>query len=326
MLNSGNTCVHKYVYLFDRWKGRTLMTTTSSIDRNTLRPVAGVVGDGRYHWVGDGFRVEGMFTPNDHLARLVDPFLLLDYHAPFDYEPTDTPRGVGVHPHRGFETVTLAFDGSIAHHDSTGAGGVIQSGDVQWMTAASGILHKEYHDADWARTGGRFHMVQLWVNLPAAHKMDPPHYQPLTAEQIGQVELGADVGSVRVIAGDFEGRAGAATTYTPINLWDLQLAAQAEITPTVPVDHNVAVLALDGSVSVNGTDVPAGRLAILDHSRPGRDRVEITTVTGGRALVMTGRPIDEPIAAIGPFVMNTRQQLSDAYDDFQAGRFGRLDD
>ncbi len=306
------------------------MTTTSHIDRTTLRSVADVVGDGRYHWVGDGFRVESLFGPGDRLASLVDPFLLLDYHAPYDYAPTQTPRGVGVHPHRGFETVTLAFDGSVAHHDSTGAGGVIEPGDVQWMTAAGGILHKEYHDADWAGVGGRFHMVQLWVNLPAADKMNPPSYQPLTADQIGRVELGveggAEGGSVRVIAGDFEGHTGPATTHTPINLWDVNLTAHSVIAPAVPADHNVAVLALGGNVSVNGTEVPAGRLAILDHSRPGQDRVELATDTGGRILVMTGRPIAEPIAAYGPFVMNTRQQLAEAYDDFQSGRFGHLDD
>ncbi|MGA9276865.1 pirin family protein [Ilumatobacter sp.] len=300
-------------------------TPTPTTDRDTLRPVAGVVGNGRSHWVGDGFRVEGMFGPHDELARLVDPFLLLDYHAPYEYGPTDTPRGVGVHPHRGFETVTLAFDGSVAHHDSTGAGGVIRPGDVQWMTASSGILHKEYHDADWARSGGRFHMVQLWVNLPAASKMDAPHYQPLTAEQIGQVELEDHGGSVRVVAGDFDGNSGAATTYTPINLWDVELNAGSRISPSVPSDHNVAVLALDGNLTVNGADVPSGRLAILDSSGPGRDGVEVATVAGGRALVMTGRPIDEPVAAYGPFVMNTRQQIAEAYDDFQAGRFGHLD-
>lgn len=302
------------------------MTTTSSIDQSTLRPVAVVVGGGPPHWVGDGFQVEQMFGPGDQLASMVSPFLLLDYHAPYEYGPTDTPRGVGVHPHRGFETVTLAFDGSVAHHDSTGAGGVIRPGDVQWMTAASGILHKEYHDADWARVGGRFHMVQLWVNLPAANKMDPPHYQPLTAEHIGRVDLDARGGSVRVVAGEFDGLTGPATTYTPINLWDVELTAGAVITPTIPADHNVAVLTLDGNVFVNGTDVPSGHVAILERSRPGHDTVEITTSTGGRALVMTGQPIDEPIAAYGPFVMNTRQQLADAYNDFQAGRFGHLDD
>lgn len=299
---------------------------TTALDRSSLRAVAHVVGDGRYHWVGDGFRVESLFGPGDGLARLVDPFLLLDYHAPYEYAPATTRRGVGVHPHRGFETVTLAFDGSVAHHDSTGAGGVIHPGDVQWMTAASGILHKEYHDADWARTGGRFHMVQLWVNLPAADKLSPPRYQPLTAEQIGTVDLADGRGHVRVVAGEFDGHAGPATTFTPINLWDLTLRGGAQLAPSVPSDHNVAVLALDGALAVNGTEIVEGRMAILDRSAPGRDGLELAATAGGRALVMTGRPIGEPVAAYGPFVMNTRQQLVDAFEDFQAGRFGKLAD
>ncbi|HWL41725.1 MAG TPA: pirin family protein [Ilumatobacter sp.] len=300
-------------------------TSTTTSTTTDLRAVAHVAGEGRYHWVGDGFRVEGMFAPGDGLAHLVSPFLLLDYHAPHEYGPTATPRGVGVHPHRGFETVTLAFDGRVAHHDSTGAGGVIAAGDVQWMTAAAGILHKEYHEAEWAATGGRFHMAQLWVNLPAAHKMDTPRYQPLTAEQIGRVDL-AGGGSIRVVAGDFDGHLGPATTYTPINLWDVELPAGAALAPAVPAEHNVAVLALDGALVVNGREVVAGRLAVLDRAQPGRDGVEVVAPTGGRALVMTGLPIDEPVAAYGPFVMNTRQQLIEAFDDFQAGRFGHLDD
>ena len=302
------------------------MTTASSTARTDLRGIAGVVGSGRYHWVGDGFRVEGLFSPGDSLSSLVDPFLLLDYHAPHEYEATTTPRGVGVHPHRGFETVTLAFDGSVAHHDSTGAGGVIRPGDVQWMTAAAGILHKEYHEAEWARTGGRFHMVQLWVNLPAEQKMSAPHYQPLTADAIGRVELAGGAGSVRVVAGDFGGNRGPATTFTPINLWDVELSAGASIAPDIPAAHNVAVLALDGSLVVNGVDVEDGRLAVLDRAGAGRTGVGLTTSTGGRALVLTGEPIKEPVAAYGPFVMNTRQQLVDAFEDFQAGRFGHLDD
>jgi redox-sensitive bicupin YhaK (pirin superfamily) len=302
------------------------MTSTSSTDRSDLRGVAGVVGSGRYHWVGDGFRVEGLFSPGDGLSSLLDPFLLLDYHAPYEYEATTAPRGVGVHPHRGFETVTLAFEGSVAHHDSTGAGGVIRPGDVQWMTAASGILHKEYHDAEWARTGGRFHMVQLWVNLPAEHKMAAPGYQPLTADDIGRVALPGDAGSLRVVAGDFDGNVGPATTFTPINLWDVELSAGASIAPDIPAAHNVAVLALDGSLVVNGADVASGRLAVLDRAAAEHTGVELTTTAGGRALVLTGQPIGEPVAAYGPFVMNTRRQLVDAFEDFQAGRFGHLDD
>jgi len=303
------------------------MTMTSETELRGLRGVAAVRGEGRYHWVGDGFRVEGLFSPGDRLASMLDPFLLLDYHAPYDYAPTTTPRGVGVHPHRGFETVTLAFDGSVAHHDSTGAGGVIRPGDVQWMTAASGILHKEYHEADWARTGGPFHMVQLWVNLPADHKMDAPHYQPLTAEQIGHVDLADNAGTVRVIAGDYDGHTGPAVTSTPINLWDVALTQGASIAPAVPADHNVAVLVIDGTATVNSIDLSAGQLAVLDRSDPDRDRIElIANTSGGRLLVMTGQPIGEPVASHGPFVMSTRQELIEAVQDFQAGRFGHLDD
>jgi len=303
------------------------MTMTSETEQRGLRGVAAVRGEGHYHWVGDGFRVEGLFSPGDRLASMLDPFLLLDYHAPYDYAPTTTPRGVGVHPHRGFETVTLAFDGSVAHHDSTGAGGVIRPGDVQWMTAASGILHKEYHEADWARAGGRFHMVQLWVNLPADHKMDAPHYQPLTAEQIGHVDLADNAGTVRVIAGNYDGHNGPAVTSTPINLWDVALTQGASIAPAVPADHNVAVLVIDGTATVNSIDLSAGQVAVLDRSDPDRDRIALTTNTsGGRLLVMTGQPIGEPVASHGPFVMNTRQQLIEAVQDFQAGRFGHLDD
>src|SRR6187431_3002573 len=262
------------------------MTITSDRELRGLRGVADVRGEGNYHWVGDGFRVEALFSPSDRLSGLLDPFLMLDYHPPYDYAPTTTPRGVGVHPHRGFETVTLAFDGSVAHHDSTGAGGVIRPGDVQWMTAASGILHKEYHEADWARAGGRFHMVQLWVNLPADHKMDAPHYQPLTADQIGQVDLADNAGTVRVIAGNYEGYSGPAVTSTPINLWDVALRGGGSIAPSVARDHNVAVLAIDGNVTVNGVDLADGRLAVLDRSQADQHRLELTTSGGGRALVM----------------------------------------
>ncbi len=303
------------------------MTMTWETEQRGLRGVAAVRGEGHYHWVGDGFRVEGLFSPGDGMASMLDPFLLLDYHAPYDYAPTTTPRGVGVQPHRGVETVTLAFDGSVAHHDSTGAGGVIRPGDVQWMTAASGILHKEYHEADWARAGGPFHMVQLWVNLPADHKMAAPHYQPLTAEQIGHVDLADNAGTVRVIAGDYDGHTGPAVTSTPINLWDVALTQGASIAPAVPADHNVAVLVIDGTATVNSIDLSAGQVAVLDRSDPDRDRIELTaTTSGGRLLVMTGQPIGEPVASHGPFVMNTRQELIEAVQDFQAGRFGHLDD
>lgn len=289
----------------------------------TLRPVRTVVNGKQFHWVGDGFRVTNLFPSAADLGRHISPFLMLDYHAPYEYGPTDTPRGVGVHPHRGFETVTLAFEGSVAHHDSSGGGGVINPGDVQWMTAASGVLHKEYHEAEWAKKGGTFHMVQLWVNLPAANKMDPPRYQALTAEAIGSVDLPDGAGIVRVVAGDYAGNRGPATTVTPVNLWDLQLTGAAPVDLTFPATENVAFLALEGSVSVNGADLTQGDLVVLD-DREGD--VRITADGEARVLLLGGEPIDEPIFSYGPFVMNTREEIVQAIDDLNAGKFGHLAD
>jgi redox-sensitive bicupin YhaK (pirin superfamily) len=289
----------------------------------TQRRVAAVVRGRDFHWVGDGFRVTNLFPSGADLGRLISPFLLLDYHAPHVYEPTDRPRGVGVHPHRGFETVTLAFEGSVAHHDSTGAGGVIHPGDVQWMTAASGVLHKEYHEAEWARTGGRFHMVQLWVNLPAAHKMDPPRYQALTAEQIGRIELPDGAGAVRVVAGTYDGHAGPAHTVTPVDLWDLQLTGAAPLHLEVPPTRTLALLVLDGTATVNGVTAVQGDLVVLGD---GGDDVEVDPHESARLLVLGGEPIDEPVVAWGPFVMNTRAEIVRAVEDFNSGAFGHLDD
>lgn len=291
------------------------MTTT------TDRPVHTVVRHNGFHWVGDGFRVSQLFPAGADLGELISPFLLLDYHAPYDYEPTDTPRGVGVHPHRGFETVTLSFSGSVAHHDSTGAGGVIDPGDVQWMTAASGILHKEYHEAEWARTGGRFHMAQLWVNLPAEHKMDQPRYQGLTAEAIGEVELPDGAGVVRVVAGDYDGHRGPAETATPIDLWELKLNGNAPVTFTFPASHNVSLLVHEGTATVNGTPAVHGDLVVLER---GEGTVTVNAAEPARLLVLSGEPILEPVVSYGPFVMNTREQIIEAIRDFESGKFGHL--
>lgn len=293
------------------------MTTT--IDR----PVHTVVHGQRFHWVGDGFRVTNLFPSGADLGRRISPFLLLDYHAPYDYEPTDRPRGVGVHPHRGFETVTLAFEGSVEHHDSTGAGGVIHPGDVQWMTAASGILHKEHHESEWAKHGGTFHMVQLWVNLPAAHKMDAPRYQSLTAEAIGAVDLPDGAGIVRIVAGDYRGNKGAAETVTPVDLWDLQLTGATPVDLAFAPEHNVSLLVLDGTMAVNGTRASHSDLVVLDNTG---EMVRIDPATPSRLLLLGGEQIDEPVAAHGPFVMNTRDEIIEAFRDFESGKFGYLAD
>jgi redox-sensitive bicupin YhaK (pirin superfamily) len=289
----------------------------------TERPVHTVVKGEHFHWVGDGFRVTNLFPSGADLGRMISPFLLMDYHPPYEYEPTDRPRGVGVHPHRGFETVTLAFEGSVAHHDSTGAGGVIHPGDVQWMTAASGILHKEYHEAEWAKTGGTFHMVQLWVNLPAENKMDPPGYQGLTAEMIGSVDLPDGAGIVRVVAGDYLGHHGPARTVTPMDLWDLQLTGEAPVELAFPPDRNVSLLVVEGAATVNGARAEHRDLVVLDNVG---EAVRIQSEGAARLLLLGGEPIDDPLVFYGPFVMNTREQIIQAIEDFDSGKFGYLED
>lgn len=283
------------------------------------RTVAGVYGGRGFHWVGDGFRVTQVFPAANDLGERISPFLLMDYHAPYDYEPTGQPRGVGVHPHRGFETVTLAFEGALAHHDSTGAGGVIRAGDVQWMTAAGGILHKEYHEPEWARAGGRMHMMQLWVNLPAAHKMDPPAYQPLTAAEMGTVEV--DNGTVIVIAGQYRGVAGPARTRTPINLWRVRLAGGGAMEASLPTHHNVAAFVMEGSLNANGTEVGEHQLVLFDNDATD---IRLDAPDGAHLLVLGGAPIKEPVVSHGPFVMNTKAEIAQAIVDFEQGRFGQL--
>ncbi len=299
------------------------MTTrsTSANDLSTgIRPVAGVYSGNGFHWVGDGFRVTQVFPGAHDLGERISPFLLMDYHAPYDYAPTMTPRGVGVHPHRGFETVTLCFEGALAHHDSTGAGGVIAAGDVQWMTAASGILHKEYHETQWARRGGRMHMMQLWVNLPADHKMDQPGYQALTADDLATVPV--DGGIVTVIAGEYRGVTGPARTYSPINLWRVRLDAGASLDVSFPATDNAAVFVMEGDINVNGTTAGEHQLMLFDNM--GTD-IRLTTTIGTHFLVLAGTPLGEPVVSNGPFVMNTRSQIIDAYNDFNNGRFGHLE-
>lgn len=286
------------------------------------RKVVGVFGNGAFHWVGDGFRVTQVLPSGPRAQQLISPFLMLDYHAPHHYEPTTRPRGVGVHPHRGFETVTLALEGAIAHHDSTGAGDVIRPGDVQWMTAAKGILHKEYHEPEWAKAGGLMHMVQLWVNLPAANKMDEPGYQPLLAADMGVVPF--DGGTVTVIAGEHAGVAGPARTHTPIQMWRVELDADGAFDFDVPSTDNVMVLAMEGSIDANGTAVGEHHLALFENEG---DRVRLSAgAAGAHVLVLAGTPIDEPVVSYGPFVMNTVDEIQQAYEDFARGAFGHLDD
>lgn len=287
----------------------------------TERSLEGVYSGDRFHWVGDGFYVTQVLPGPSRLETVADPFLLMDYHPPKDYAPTERPRGVGVHPHRGFETVTLAFEGSVAHHDSTGAGGVIHPGDVQWMTAAGGILHKEYHEAEWARTGGRFHMMQLWVNLPAANKMDDPAYQPLVAAEMGQVSLPGG-GNVRLVAGELDGTKGPARTFTPIELWDVTLVPGERAELVTPDGHTTMVFVTQGQVRTAGATVGLHELGVL--SRDGDITVLTAGDEGARLILLGGQPIGEDLVFYGPFVMNTEDEIAQAIEDLNTGKFGHL--
>ncbi len=274
------------------------------------------------HWVGNGFPVHGMFGYSGRGVAERSPFLMLDYAAPTRFEPTTERRGVGQHPHRGFETVTIVYAGEVEHRDSAGNGGVIGPGDVQWMTAAGGILHEEFHSTAYARQGGPFEMVQLWVNLPRKDKLGPAGYQGITDAQIPKVALGDDAGSVRVIAGEYEGHAGPARTFTPIHVWDLQLRAGKTASLPQPEGWTTLVVVLDGTVQVNGEAVlrPA-QMATLSTAGSG---LTIEANGDAKVLLLAGEPIDEPVVGYGPFVMTSQQEIMQAIADFNGGKFGRM--
>ena len=281
-----------------------------------MRKILGVTDSPKAHWVGDGFPVRSMLSPESGLS----PFLLLDYAGPATFTPTDRPRGVGQHPHRGFETVTIVYQGELAHRDSTGGGGTIGPGDVQWMTAASGILHEEFHSEAFSRSGGTLEMVQLWVNLPAKDKKADPGYQTLLKGDIPSVDLADGAGRVRVIAGAFEGRKGPARTFTPINIWDLRLGRDKTTTLALPEGHTVALAVLGGTVLVNGEAVV--RSAQLVHFARTGGAITLEANNDVTVLVLSGEPINESMVAHGPFVMNTVGEIKQAMLDFETGRFG----
>lgn len=270
--------------------------------------------------VGDGFRVYN-FIPGAVLQRRISPFLMLDFAAEFNFTPSEKVRGVDVHPHKGFETVTIAYKGSVAHHDSAGNSGIINSGDVQWMTAGAGILHKEYHEQEFSKRGGPFEMVQLWVNLPKKHKSVAPHYQAITSDKMGKYVIPNNGGIVNVIAGKVNDVKGPAATYSPVNLFDIKLNKGAELNFTIPASHNAAML------MVNGTAL-ADETAVAEHSfvlfKDGGEEITIKADSDAVILFMSGEPINEPIASYGPFVMNTQEEIYEAIEEFQAGKFGTL--
>lgn len=285
------------------------------------KTVLGRYGNNQGHWVGDGFPVRTLFSYST-LGAHVSPFLLLDYAGPHDFAPTNTARGVGQHPHKGFETVTIVYDGEVAHRDSAGNGGVIGPGGVQWMTAGGGIIHEEFHSPAFAKTGGRFRVVQLWVNLPAKDKSAPGGYQGIVAADIPTIDLPGGAGSARIIAGDFGGVKGPARTFTPINVWDMRLRRDADVTLDLPEGHVGLVVVLGGHLTVNGTQ-EAGEAEVLLLSREGGD-ISIHADGDATLLVLTGEPIDEPIVGYGPFVMNSEEEIRQAIDDFNNGRFDRI--
>lgn len=276
---------------------------------------------GSQHVVGDGFHVRNLFPSND-LDRELSPFVMLDYAGPTFYPATDTPRGVGEHPHRGFETVTIVYQGLVAHRDSAGNSGVIGPGDVQWMTAASGIVHEELHEKEWAKRGGTLQAIQLWVNLPKSSKMSAPGYQTIVNDQIPVVQLDGEAGSLRVIAGSVGGAKGPAKTFTPIELYDLRLRAGHSMPLQIPNGYNVALLILSGQASVEGTHrLSEAELAVFVSTG---GPVTIIAEEDATILVMAGEEIDEPVARYGPFVMNTKAELVQAVNDYQAGKMGHL--
>ena len=274
------------------------------------------------HWVGNGFPVRSVFDYNG-LGRELSPFLLLDYATPYPFPPGNEKRGVGGHPHKGFETVTVAYQGELEHRDSSGGGGKIGAGDVQWMTAGNGIVHEEFHSTDFTRKGGTLQMVQLWVNLRAQDKSAKPGYQTLLKSQIPNVPLPQDAGLVRVIAGEYDGQKGPAKTFTPINLWDVNLRAGKSAELPLPTGHTTAFLVLSGTVTVNnGQTAGEGALAIFERAGDG---ITVKAESDAKLLVMDGTPIAEPIVGHGPFVMNSRAEIERAFQDFQLGRMGELD-
>ena len=317
-----------------------------------MRSIKNIHSDKESHWVGDGFYVKTLVNHlednPDFNYRHTDPFLLLDYSKPTHFKPNPNydsqPHGVGQHPHKGFETVTIAYAGEISHADSTGGYGVIQEGDVQWMTAGRGIMHEEFHSPDFGRRGGDFSMVQLWINLPSAYKLTDPKYQALKRADLPMIDLTANesgraIGKVAIIAGEWQSTSGAASTFTAINMWDIALHSAGSTTLQVPSTHNVMLLVQEGELLINNTPVAAGSLiqfaapTQIEHElTPSNDTIELnfpTTATDGQApspaklLLLSGEPIGETVAGYGPFVMNTQAELKQTFRDYQTGNFGK---
>jgi len=289
-----------------------------------FRPIEGTYKGAPFHMVGDGFRVSNYFPSGNDFGERFSPFILMDYNAPFTFPPSSSLKGVGAHPHRGFETVTIAYEGHIEHHDNHGNHGVIGPGDVQWMTAGSGLMHKEYHEQQFSRRGGLFQMIQLWVNLPRANKMHAPKYQELLNSHMGRVELENGGGTVRVIAGEYNGIQGPAQTFTPIHLFDIAFKEGGRAQFELPSSHNTAALVLRGAAKFNDSMAANEGDFILFDNAPGEILIEGQT-NDALVIVLSGEPLNEPVFQHGPFVMNSREELVEAFKDFQAGKMGNSD-
>lgn len=300
------------------------MTNTSSqAGERPRKEVAGIYTAPPAHWVGNGFHVRSMFTYADAFQGS-DPFVLLDYAAEEQFSPNQgAPRGVGSHPHKGFETVTIAYQGEVAHRDSSGGGGIIQAGDVQWMTAGRGIVHEEFHSREFSNTGGPFEMVQLWVNLPARDKLTPAAYQSISKEQIPDLALPDEVGSLRLIAGSYLGKQGPAKTFTEMNVWDVVLDAGAGTIFELPATHNLSLAILRGEVRINANQ--SAQAGALVRFQPGGEVLELQAgENGATILLLSGVPLDEPVVGYGPFVMNSMDEICQAFDEYERGKFGNL--
>jgi redox-sensitive bicupin YhaK (pirin superfamily) len=286
-----------------------------------MKKILGLYSSPKQHWVGDGFPVRSLFS-YDSLGQHISPFLLLDYAGPHEFAPAQQPRGVGQHPHRGFETVTIVYQGELEHRDSTGSGGLIGPGDVQWLTAASGILHAEFHSATFTEQGGTLEMVQLWVNLPARDKLAAPGYQTILDQDIPVVPLDDGAGSLRLIAGEFAGQQGPAHTFTAMDVWDIRLNADKPLALPVTEGRSTALIVLRGTVLVNGSQlVREAQMVLLDRAG---DELLLEANNQALVLLLSGEPIDEPVVGYGPFVMNSQAEIAQAVKDFQSGSFGQL--
>ncbi len=288
-----------------------------------IKKIEKIVDPPPHHWVSDGFKVHTFFPSVEIEKSRMSPFFLLDYNAKTEFPPSDSPRGVGSHPHRGFETVTIDYHGKVAHHDSAGNSGVIHEGDVQWMTAGSGILHKEYHEKSFSKTGGIFQMVQLWVNLPAKYKMSEPKYQALIHDKMGKVELPNNGGIVNIIAGEYQKIKGPAKTFTPINLFDIRLNNNNDISFELPENYNSGVLILDGTITINDSDTAKTNQFVLFGNSG--TTAKFSAAEDSVILLLSGEPLNEPISQYGPFLMNTKKEIAEAIDDFNSGKFGYLE-